>query len=131
MGGRQQTAVALTFQLPGLVTNQSFIMFKTVLCIWAAAAFVVCFGDDSSSDVSSISSSQRMRLGDGMLDSYVRSIAHDHVDQDVENTAEILELAGYDESEVTDITFNVPNPDEWYMISDKVSALHYDIHVVN
>jgi len=40
-------------------------------------------------------------------------------------------ILGYTEDEATDITFNVPNPDEWYMISDKVSALHYDLHVVN
>lgn len=41
------------------------------------------------------------------------------------------QILGYGEAEVSDITFNVPNPDEWYMISDKVSALHYDLHVVN
>ena len=40
-------------------------------------------------------------------------------------------ILGYEDGEVTDITFNVPNPDEWYMISDKVSALHYDLQVVN
>jgi ABC-type lipoprotein release transport system permease subunit len=40
-------------------------------------------------------------------------------------------ILGYSDDEVTDIAFNVPNPDEWYMISDKVSALHYDLHVVN
>jgi ABC-type lipoprotein release transport system permease subunit len=40
-------------------------------------------------------------------------------------------ILGYTEDESTDITFNVPNPDEWYMISDKVSALHYDLQVIN
>jgi ABC-type lipoprotein release transport system permease subunit len=40
-------------------------------------------------------------------------------------------ILGYSDEEVTDITFNVPNPDEWYMISDKVSALHYDLHIVS
>jgi len=40
-------------------------------------------------------------------------------------------ILGYSEDEVTDITFSVPNPDEWNMMTDKVSALHYDLHVVN
>lgn len=40
-------------------------------------------------------------------------------------------ILGYEEEHVSDITFNVANPDEWNMISDKVSALHYDIRVVN
>lgn len=41
------------------------------------------------------------------------------------------EILGYSEEEVTDISFNVPNPDEWDRMSDKLSALHYDLHVVN
>jgi len=41
------------------------------------------------------------------------------------------EILGYAVDEVTDIIFNVPNPDEWTMISDKVEALHYDLQVVN
>ncbi len=40
-------------------------------------------------------------------------------------------ILGYADDEVSDITFNVPNPDEWYMMTDKVSALHYDLRVVN
>ena len=40
-------------------------------------------------------------------------------------------ILGYDEEEVTDILFNVPNTDEWDMMTDKLSALHYDLHVVN
>jgi ABC-type lipoprotein release transport system permease subunit len=40
-------------------------------------------------------------------------------------------ILGYAEEEVTDILFNVPNTDEWDMMSDKLSALHYDLHVVN
>ena len=40
-------------------------------------------------------------------------------------------ILGYSEGEVSDITFSVPNPDEWNMMTDKVSALHYDLHVVN
>lgn len=41
------------------------------------------------------------------------------------------DILGYGEDEVTDIGFNVPNPDEWTTISDKISALHYDLRVVN
>ena len=40
-------------------------------------------------------------------------------------------VLGYSEEEVSDISFNVPNPDEWEQISDKVSALHYDLQIVN
>jgi len=38
-------------------------------------------------------------------------------------------ILGYGEEEVRDIAFNVPNPDEWQNISDKVAALHYDLRV--
>ncbi len=45
-----------------------------------------------------------------------------------------LELAqkilGYGEEEVSDLAFDVPNPDEWQNISDKVASLHYDLRVV-
>jgi len=40
-------------------------------------------------------------------------------------------VLGYGEDEVTDITFNVPNPDEWEQLSDKLLAMHYDLQVVN
>lgn len=40
-------------------------------------------------------------------------------------------ILGYSEEEVSDITFSVPNHDEWNMMTDKVSALHYELHVVN
>jgi ABC-type lipoprotein release transport system permease subunit len=40
-------------------------------------------------------------------------------------------ILGYADDEVSDITFSVPNPDEWNMMTDKVSALHYDLRVVN
>jgi len=40
-------------------------------------------------------------------------------------------ILGYSEEEVSDITFNVPNPDEWELMTDKLSSLHYDLHVVN
>jgi len=41
------------------------------------------------------------------------------------------EILGYGKDEVSDISFNVPNPDEWENIQDKVSALHYDLRVVS
>lgn len=62
------------------------------------------------------------------LPSQSNLIANDMMVMPIDLARNIL---GYKESEVTDIIFNVPNPDEWYMISDKVSALHYDLHVVN
>lgn len=62
------------------------------------------------------------------LPSQSNLIANDMMVMPIDLARKIL---GYTEDEVTDITFNVPNPDEWYMISDKVSALHYDINVVN
>ena len=40
-------------------------------------------------------------------------------------------ILGYTDDEVSDIAFSVPNPDEWDMMTDKLSALHYDLHVVN
>jgi len=40
-------------------------------------------------------------------------------------------ILGYSEDEVTDIVFNVPNPDEWRLLSDKLQTLHYDLQVVN
>jgi ABC-type lipoprotein release transport system permease subunit len=41
------------------------------------------------------------------------------------------EILGYDQEEVSDITFNVPNPDEWQNISDKIASLHYDLRITN
>ncbi len=40
-------------------------------------------------------------------------------------------ILGTGEDFASDILFNVPNDDEWDNISDKVSALHYDIRVVS
>ena len=40
-------------------------------------------------------------------------------------------ILGYGEEEVRDITFNVPNPDEWEMVADKVSALHFNLSVTS
>ncbi len=39
-------------------------------------------------------------------------------------------ILGYSDDEATDITFNVPNPDEWKLLTAKLSALYYDIQVV-
>ena len=40
-------------------------------------------------------------------------------------------VLGYTDDEITDITFSVPNPDEWEMMTAKLSSLHYDLNVVN
>lgn len=44
-----------------------------------------------------------------------------------------IELArivlGMHENEVTDISLNVPNEDEWDTVSNRISALHYDVRV--
>ena len=55
-------------------------------------------------------------------------IANDMIVMPMDLARKVL---GYSEEEVSDITFNVPNPDEWSMMTDKLSALHYDLHVVN
>jgi ABC-type lipoprotein release transport system permease subunit len=55
-------------------------------------------------------------------------IANDMIVMPIDLAREIL---GYTEDEVSDITFNVPNPDEWSLMSDKLSALHYDLQTVN
>jgi len=62
------------------------------------------------------------------LPSQSNLIANDMIVMPIELAREIL---GYDEEEVSDITFNVPNPDEWETISDKVLALHYNLKVTN
>ena len=41
------------------------------------------------------------------------------------------QILGYQEEEASDITLTVPNPDEWELLTAKLSALHYDLHVVN
>jgi len=55
-------------------------------------------------------------------------IANDMIIMPIDLARKVL---GYNEEEVKDISFNVPNPDEWEQIDDKVSALHYDLQVVN
>ena len=62
------------------------------------------------------------------LPSQSNLIANDMMLMPIDLAREIL---GYAEDEVTDIIFNVPNEDEWHMISDKIAALHYDLQVVN
>lgn len=41
------------------------------------------------------------------------------------------DVLGLGENELTDIALNVPNDDEWSNILDKISALHYDIRVID
>ncbi len=55
-------------------------------------------------------------------------IANDMIVMPIDLARKVL---GYREDEVSDITFNVPNPDEWNKMTDKLSALHYDLQVVN
>ncbi len=40
-------------------------------------------------------------------------------------------ILGLGEEESTDITFNVPNDDEWDNIEDKIAAMHYDLRIVS
>jgi len=41
------------------------------------------------------------------------------------------EILGMEETQVSDITFNVPNKDEWNNVADKVSAFYYDLRVIS
>lgn len=41
------------------------------------------------------------------------------------------EILGYGDDETTDFTLTVPNPDEWELLTAKLTSLHYDIRVVN
>lgn len=63
-----------------------------------------------------------------VLPSQTNLIANDMMVMPIDLARTIL---GYEDDEVSDITFSVPNPDEWNMMTNKVSALHYDLHVVN
>ncbi|MBT8348553.1 MAG: ABC transporter permease, partial [Sulfurovum sp.] len=63
-----------------------------------------------------------------VLPSQANLIANDMMVMPIDLARKIL---GYGDDEASDITFSVPNPDEWNMMTDKVSALHYDLHVVN
>ena len=55
-------------------------------------------------------------------------IANDMIIMPIDLARNVL---GYSEDEVTNISFNVPNPDEWNQINDKISALHYDLQIIN
>jgi len=63
-----------------------------------------------------------------ILPSNSNLIANDMMVMPIDLARRVL---GYGEEEVSDITFNVPNPDEWDMMTDKLSALHFDLQVVN
>lgn len=62
------------------------------------------------------------------LPSQTNLIANDMIVIPIDLARKIL---GYSQEEVSDITFDVPNPDEWRLMNDKLSSLHYDIQVVN
>ncbi len=55
-------------------------------------------------------------------------LANDMIIMPIDLAREVL---GYTQDEVTDIAFNVPNPDEWSNIEDKLLSLHYDLGVVD
>jgi len=55
-------------------------------------------------------------------------IANDMMIMPIDLARQIL---GYGEEEASDMTLTVPNPDEWALLTAKLSALHYDLHVVN
>ena len=62
------------------------------------------------------------------LPSQVNLIANDMMVMPIDLAKNIL---GYSTEEVTDIIFSVPNPDEWDMMTAKLSSLHYDLDVIN
>jgi ABC-type lipoprotein release transport system permease subunit len=64
----------------------------------------------------------------GVLPEESSLVADDMVIVSIETARKIL---GLEEGESTDITFNVPNEDEWENIQDKVAALHYDLRIVS
>jgi ABC-type lipoprotein release transport system permease subunit len=64
----------------------------------------------------------------GTLPSQANLITNDMIIMPIELAQSIL---GYSENEVSDVAFNVVNPDEWENIANKVSALHYDLRIVS
>jgi ABC-type lipoprotein release transport system permease subunit len=62
------------------------------------------------------------------LPSQSNLMANDMILMPIELAKEIL---GLKQDEVTDITFNVPNTDEWERMTAKLSSLYYDLNVVN
>jgi len=63
-----------------------------------------------------------------ILPGHSKLIANDVMIMPIDLARQIL---GYGEEEVSDITLTVPNPDEWELMTAKLSGLHYDLHVVN
>jgi len=63
-----------------------------------------------------------------MLPAESSLLSRDLVILPIESARKIL---GLKETESTDITFNVPNDDEWGNIQDKVSAMHYDLRIIS
>jgi len=64
----------------------------------------------------------------GVLPEGSELVADDMVLLPIETARKIL---GLGEGESTDVTFNVPNGDEWDNIQDKVAALHYDLRIIS
>ena len=62
------------------------------------------------------------------LPTHSKLIANDMMLMPIDLARQIL---GYGEEEASDITLTVPNPDEWTLLTAKLSTLHYDLHVVN
>lgn len=63
-----------------------------------------------------------------ILPAHSKLIANDMMIMPIDLARQIL---GYSDNEITDITLKVPNPDEWELLTAKLSSLHYDLHVVN
>jgi ABC-type lipoprotein release transport system permease subunit len=63
----------------------------------------------------------------GVLPKASALLSNDMILVTLESARKIL---GVGEESASDITFNVPNGDEWANISDKISALYYDVRVV-
>lgn len=63
----------------------------------------------------------------GTLPAQSDLVANDMILMPIDLAREIL---GYDEEHATDITLNVPNPDERDNLESKISGLHYDLRVV-
>ena len=65
---------------------------------------------------------------DSVLPEQSSLVADDMIIVPIETARKILGLKG---DEATDITFDVPNDDEWDNLQNKVSAMHYDLRVVS
>lgn len=64
----------------------------------------------------------------GILPAGSELLGNDMVLLPIESARKIL---GLKEGESTDLTFNVPNEDEWDNIQDKVAAMHYDLRIIS